>query len=207
MRNALLDCAVDHFSRFGFEGAATRAIAADCGTAMSSITYHFGGKEGLFLAAADYIAGQMAAAHAPALAAAHAAIITSREDAVEQTVKLLDQFAERMLGEESALWAKFMTREQQEPNEAFDRIYAIAMRPLLDAFYPLLAAARPDLDQTEQAATSFLLFGQVLALRAARASLVRIIDGPLDSAAESLLRRRLAAHVRAILSAEPETNP
>ena len=59
MRESLLDCAVDHFGRFGFEGAATRAIAADCGTAMSSITYHFGGKEGLHLAAADHIAAQM----------------------------------------------------------------------------------------------------------------------------------------------------
>ena len=31
---------------------------------MSSITYHFGGKQGLYLAAADHIAGQIGAVHA-----------------------------------------------------------------------------------------------------------------------------------------------
>ena len=48
----LLDVAVDHFGRFGIDGASTRAIAKDAETPMSSITYHFGGKEGLYLATA-----------------------------------------------------------------------------------------------------------------------------------------------------------
>ena len=69
MRNALLESAIDHFGRCGFEGASTRAIAGDCGTAMSSITYHFGGKEGLYLAVADHIAAQIAEEQAPVLAA------------------------------------------------------------------------------------------------------------------------------------------
>src|SRR3546814_4490035 len=34
-------------------------LAKAAGTAMSSITYHYGGKEGLYLAAADYIVSQM----------------------------------------------------------------------------------------------------------------------------------------------------
>jgi uncharacterized protein (TIGR02217 family) len=45
----LLDVAIDHFGRLGLEGASTRAIARDAETLMSSITYHFGGKEGLYL--------------------------------------------------------------------------------------------------------------------------------------------------------------
>ncbi len=39
----LLDTAIDQFGRLGFEGASTRDIARASGTAMSSITYHFGG--------------------------------------------------------------------------------------------------------------------------------------------------------------------
>jgi len=42
-------------------------IAAAAGTAMSSITYHYGGKEGLYLAAADHISSRMAEGMSPAL--------------------------------------------------------------------------------------------------------------------------------------------
>lgn len=208
MREALLDCAVDHFGRCGFEGAATRAIAADCGTAMSSITYHFGGKEGLYLAAAEHIAAQMSEHHRPALEAIAASPVNTREDAIERLVNVLDGLAATMLGERSARWARFITREQQEPTEAFDRIYSIAMRPVTDAFIQLIAIARPDLSEREHRATGFLLFGQAMALRAGRASLCRVlgVEQP-DAEAELLLRRRLAAHTRAILSAPPEKLP
>src|SRR5437879_6854420 len=55
----LLDAAIDHFGRKGLEGASTRAIAAAAGTTMSSITYHYGGKEGLYLAAVRHITNQI----------------------------------------------------------------------------------------------------------------------------------------------------
>ena len=63
----LLDVAVDHFGRLGLDGASTRAIARDSDTQMSSITYHFGGKDGLYLATADHIAGFMRSRIAPIL--------------------------------------------------------------------------------------------------------------------------------------------
>ena len=52
----LLEVAIDHFGRLGREGASTRAIAKDADTLMSSITYHFKGKDGLYLACAEHIA-------------------------------------------------------------------------------------------------------------------------------------------------------
>ena len=122
-------------------------------------------------------------------------------------VALLDRFARLMLDEESARWASFITREQQEPTAAFDRIHAIAIRPLIDTFQQLIAIARPDLDVPARRATGFLLFGEVITLRAARASLCRLFDiaapGPAE---EALLRHRLAAHARAIL-APPLADP
>ena len=205
MRNVLLETAIDHFGIYGFEGASTRAIAADCGTAMSSITYHFGGKEGLYLAVADHIAEQIALAHGFVLAAANDVPPTSREDAIDRLLALLDGLAAMMLSEDSARWARFITREQQEPTEAFERIYATAMQPLVDTFVRLIAVARPDLEPREQRATGFLLFGQAMALRAGRASLCRVVESePLDAQAEALMRRRIAANARTILFAGPE---
>jgi AcrR family transcriptional regulator len=64
----LLDTAIDQFGRKGLEGASTRDIATAAGTTMSSITYHYGSKEGLYLAAARHIANQIGELMAPALA-------------------------------------------------------------------------------------------------------------------------------------------
>jgi len=205
MRETLLNCAIDHFGRLGFEGAATRAIAADCGTAMSSITYHFGGKEGLYLAAADHIAQQIYLEQEPSLIAALEPPATCAAEATDRLVALLDSLAVMMLSEGSARWARFITREQQEPTEAFERMYQFAMAPLVDCSIHLIGLARADLSGRERRATGFLLFGQVLGLRAARASLLKIMaPDPLDTAAQDLLRARLALHTRAIL-ALPET--
>ncbi len=65
----LIEAAIEQFGQHGFDGASTRDIAAASGTAMSSITYHFGGKDGLYLACADYIAEQIGAVHAVGMAA------------------------------------------------------------------------------------------------------------------------------------------
>src|SRR2546430_841138 len=66
----LLDVAIEHFGRYGIHGASTRAIAKDADTPMSSITYHFGGKEGLYLATAERIADRMGELLGPAIAEA-----------------------------------------------------------------------------------------------------------------------------------------
>lgn len=58
-QSRLIDVAIDHFVRWGMDGASTRKIARDARAPMSAITYHFGSKEGLYLAAADHIAARL----------------------------------------------------------------------------------------------------------------------------------------------------
>ncbi|NWO96312.1 TetR family transcriptional regulator, partial [Escherichia coli] len=88
--------------RHGFEGASTREIARASGTAMSSITYHFGGKQGLYLAAADHIAACVREIQGPALALARDVAGTgTREQATEALLALLDGFAMMMIRPES----------------------------------------------------------------------------------------------------------
>src|SRR3546814_343550 len=59
IEDRLLNTAIDQFGRDGLEGASTRRIASAAGTTMSAITYHYGGKEGLYLAAARHIVEQI----------------------------------------------------------------------------------------------------------------------------------------------------
>jgi len=200
--NRLLEVAIEQFGRLGFEGASTRDIARASGTAMSSITYHFGGKEGLYLAAADHIARQIAEAQAPALAAARvAAERPEREAAVEALLAILDGFAQMMLRPESEPWARFIIREQQAPTEAFDRLYRGAMQPVAATALLLVARARPDLTDQEARATAVLMMGQAMILRSGRAAACRILGvDALDAEAGALLRARLRANALCILS-------
>ena len=202
LRETLLDVAIRHFGAHGFQGAGTRAIASECNTAMSSITYHFGGKEGLYLAAADHIAKGVTSFMHPMLDGLRSRGEKSPEEAAEAVIELLQGFATMMLSDRSQPWASFIIREQQQPSEAFDRLYAGAMRPVFETLVALIENARPDLGNKEACASAMVLMGQVFMLRAARASVCRALDvETLDGAAEELLRERIAVHTRCVLSA------
>ena len=54
-RAALIRAALKLFGANGFDGTSTREIAAEAKANIGSIAYHFGGKEGLRAACADYI--------------------------------------------------------------------------------------------------------------------------------------------------------
>ncbi|WP_404333619.1 CerR family C-terminal domain-containing protein [Sphingomonas sp. MMS12-HWE2-04] len=201
LSSSLLDAAIDQFGRLGFEGASTRAIARASGTAMSSITYHFGGKQGLYLAAAEHIAQAIRELQAPALAAARGAAGGSRRDAAIAMADVLDSFAAMMLRPETEGWARFIIREQQFPTEAFDRLYAGAMAAIVDVALALVRTARPDLEDADARATGLLLVGQALVLRAGRASVTRVLGiETIDEPAAALLRARLRANALCILS-------
>lgn len=201
----LLDTAIDQFGRLGFEGASTRDIARASGTAMSSITYHFGGKQGLYLAAAEHIATQIRAMQGEATARALAAGRESASAATTALADLLDGLAQMMLRPETEAWSRFIIREQQFPTEAFDVLFAKAMQPVLHAFIELIGAVRPDLDRRETVAMAILVFGQAMVLRAGRAAVCRALGvDQIDEQTATLLRDRLRANVLCILSEKPQ---
>lgn len=201
----LLDTAIDQFGRLGFEGASTRDIARASGTAMSSITYHFGGKQGLYLAAAEHIAASIRALQGENVARAVAAGHESREAAMEALATILDGLAQMMLRPETESWSRFIIREQQFPTEAFDVLFAKAMQPILEAFIELIGRVRTDLARRETVAMAILLFGQAIVLRAGRAAVCRALQvDQIDDETALLLRARLRANVLCILSEKPQ---
>lgn len=208
MRDRLLDTAIEHFGQFGFEGAATRAIARDAATAMSSITYHFGGKEGLYLACADYIAGNIAERLDPLLERLTQIELRDRGGAVAAVSFILGGFARLMLDPSSAAWARFIAREQQVPTAAFERLYEGAMKRVIEKVVKLVAQARPDISSAQVRATAITLWGQAIVLRMGRASVCRTMQvDEIDPGTADLLVERLLANATCILSAEPETAP
>jgi len=195
----LLETAVREFGQKGLEGASTRGIAAAAGTAMSSITYHYGGKEGLYLAAADYIAAQMREVSEGIVPARDG--LPDDPDAARAAIQtMLARMIDKMANRETAPWSLFIVREQMNPTEAFDRIYAGPMGRMMEALVELVCTATGRRDGSVARIAVVTLFGQVLAMRAARATCARLFERPLESPdliAE--VKARVAANTDAIL--------
>ena len=205
LRDRLLEAAIRHFGSSGFDGAGTRAIARDCDTPMSSITYHFGGKEGLYLAVADHIAAGIAGFMDPTIESVRAKGIDSPSDAVDGAVLLIQGLAGMILDERSEPWATFIIREQQQPTAAFDRLYDGVMRRVIETLVLLVRAACPHRQMQEARADALLLIGQTLALRAARAAVCRVLGvHRIDGEVAALLRARIEAQTRRMLSSNAE---
>jgi len=204
LQDKILDAAVEHFGQLGFDGASTREIARASGTAMSSITYHFGGKEGLYLAAASHIAAQISTRMAPAVDAMQPMPDDgpglSREAATGRLLAMLDGFAGMMLDPTTASWCRFIVREQQQPTAAFERLYDGAMGAMVDVALAHIRIARPDLAERQAKALTVMLYGQCLVMRIGRASVSRILDvTDIGEEEAALLRQQLRDSAECIL--------
>lgn len=199
----IITAALEQFGRLGFDAASTRDIARASGVAMSSITYHFGGKQGLYLACADHIALVISGVHAPLLEAIKANPPQTVEAARAAAIALLENFARFMLAPESEMHCQFIVREQQHPTEAFERIYAQMMRPVLEAATMLLAIILPDRDETMRRALVTNLVGMALVLRVGRACVARVMQvDDIDAQTADLLIANLRASAQTLLTQE-----
>lgn len=199
----LLETAIEQFGQKGLEGASTRAIAAAAGTAMSSITYHYGGKDGLYVAAARHIAEQIGAGMASAVQAswAMAEARSGADGAIAAILAVIEGFAELMTSPRSAPWARFIVREQMAPTPAFDILYSGMMQRIAEHVTALiLRVAGGRIDAGEARIRALAIFGQVLVFRVARATVLRVTGWsdvtPVEAAQ---IRRTVSAHTLAIL--------
>ena len=173
-RAQLIDAALDVFGRLGFEGASTREIAKAAGANLAAIVYHFGGKEALYIAVAEHIAGRIIVHLGPTLAAVTAPDAIATPAAARAAIhRLLGNFADVILGEaEAERWARFIVREQMQPTAAFDVIYGLTGRAVINASR-LMAAALGSADDADVWVRVFTMMGQVLIFRVAQAVVLR----------------------------------
>ena len=200
----IVEAALEQFGSRGFDGASTRNIAKASGVAMSSITYHFGGKQGLFLACADHIADVIGAVLLPLRERITAQPPQSRQEASEWGLLLLENFATLMLSPQSATFASFVTREQQHPTEAFERLYERIMCPMIETSLELLAITRPSLSDRERRALILHIMGMAMVLRLARACVERTMQvAEMDEATAKFLLANLRQSAAALFSPDP----
>ncbi len=195
----LIEVAICEFGLHGLDGASTRGIAAAAGTAMSAITYHYGGKEGLYLAAADHIAERLALDMGDALPAPDAVRLDAAAARAAIHV-IVNRFIEKMANRDTESWSLFIVREQMRPTEAFDRIYAGMMGQMLERIAGLIELATGT-DEARARLVTVTLIGQVIVLRASRASCLRLLRrAEVDEALIIDMKRQVARNLDAILN-------
>lgn len=200
VRERLLERAVVHFGRRGFERASTRAIASDAGTGMSAISFHFAGKEGLYLACAERIAAGIRAEMGCLLDRIDAETPIGREEAASAIAALLTVYSRMMIDPAREGWAPFVSREEAFPTEAFERLHEGASRRLAEKLVELVGIVVPELSPREVAALAFSLWGSSVFLLAGGATVSRLLESDhLDDEAVELLIDRIGAMARSVL--------
>jgi len=199
VQQRLLDIAIEQFGQHGLEGVSTREIAAAANTAMSSITYHYGGKEGLYLAAADEVAKQMGCDWQIDM---FEAVVASGDPAAarEAIADLTRGFLQQLQQPQSNDWALFIMREQLQPTEAFERIYAGTMGQTGKVLVDLICVATGVQDGQAARLAAISLFGQVLVMKAARAMCRKMLER--ETLSEEIIDEyatRVVANIDAIL--------
>ena len=186
-RAALVRAALKLFGRQGFEGTSTREIAALAKANIGSIAYHFGGKEGLRAACANYIVETIGGVAGAAMAEA-----TGEMHDAETAQARLNAVLEAMVGfivarPEAGEFVQFVLRELSQPSEALDIIYDGVFEPVHQRLCKIWAeASGEDAESERTRITIFTLIGQVVYFRIARAAVMRRLEwdhvGPAEAA-------------------------
>jgi AcrR family transcriptional regulator len=177
-RQRLIHSALEVFGEYGFDGASTRMLAERAGANLAAIPYHFGSKEGLYRAAAEYVVDFSKREMQPIIDRIESMAMerkVSRRAASELLEELLQRFSSLVIGSpEADSWAGFIMREQLHPGAAFEILFEGLMKKLIDAASRMLAITlrmRPD--DPRLMITTQTVLGQIVIFRSGRAAVLR----------------------------------
>ena len=189
-RQALIRAALELFGGKGFDGTSTREVAAKAKVNVASIAYHFGGKEGLRHACADFIVETIRGAAACAFPFDRHDPVTAADpdSAAEELRVALETMAIFVTSRpEMSSIVQFILREMAHPTSTLDRIYTGVVEPVHRHLCRLweVATGEPAEEETTRI-TVFTLIGQVLCFRIGREVVMRRMTwkavGPRESA-------------------------
>jgi AcrR family transcriptional regulator len=175
----LIEAAIEIFAVNGFDGASTRMLAERAQANLGAIPYYFGGKAGLYRAAAQHIAD--------GLSEKMLATVTEVEHALKETnldhSQLFDLFDRLMIRTFAAIvlssaeadsWCYFIVREQMRPQEGFEILYRSVMariQRLLVALVARLVGVSDD--DPRSAIRAMAIMGEIMIFRTARAATMK----------------------------------
>jgi AcrR family transcriptional regulator len=209
-RMALVHAALRLFGEHGFDGTSTRDIAAAAKANIGSIAYHFGGKEGLRAACAEFIVATVRGL------ATQATIFDAGAETLDENAAQvrLELALERMVTfivarPEAGEIVQFVLRELAHPTAALDIIYNGVFEPVHKRLCEVWAAATGEPAESERTRiTVFTMIGQVVYFRIGREAVRRRMGwnqiGPAEAAKVAAVARD---NLAAVLAARKKGKP
>jgi AcrR family transcriptional regulator len=195
-RAALVAAALTLLGDKGFEATSTREIAAAAGVNVAMIAYHFGGKDGLRRACAEFVGERMRQIFA---AAGDSDVATARE-ARAALKNLARALIRGVVADEAARpLARFLLREISDASPTFALLFETALQPLHARACRLWARATgTEAESVEARLSVFAMLAQIVYFRIARAPVLMRMGwseiGPNEAAAiESVILTHLQA--------------
>jgi len=172
-RQALVHAGLKLFGEKGFDGTSTRELAAAANANIGSIAYHFGSKEGLRSACADFIVETMKGMASQALASAGEP--ANADAARQQLLAALERLVAFMVASpEAGIIVQFILRELSHPTAALDIIYEGVFEPTHRRLCRIWAAATGEEAESEHTKIAvFTMIGQIVYFRIGRAAVLR----------------------------------
>lgn len=205
-REQLLRAATSAFALHGFHAASLKTIAEQAQINQALIAYHFGGKDGLYLAVFENIVQQLQARIGERVEAIASLLNTPPATAGQDRAALLpvvyalsDAMTELFTSEQSRDWALLISREQSAPTAAFELLYEGYMGRVLNLLTQLIQRIRPLASPQECRLLVISLLGQTLAFRIACTGVLRLLGweqiGPAEVALIKAQLRRNIDHL------------
>jgi AcrR family transcriptional regulator len=201
-RERLLLASLQTFGRHDYDAVGTRQIVELADANISAISYHFGSKQELYLATAEYLATSIRGNLETTAAGIRKRLDhASAGTCIDLISELVSALATDVLqGELSDDAAGFIFREQLQPTVAFDSLYRELIEPMHTLFGRLLCCAwQRDAEDREIRLMTHALLGQILIFRLGQATILRRLgsDGyaadDVDQITDRIVANTLAA--------------
>ncbi len=153
-RMALLEAALVLFGERGFEGTSTRDIAGLAGCNQGLISFHFGGKEGLYDAARTVIFDNLGSIVRPMTHRLEEALVAETDAATlcgilqAEITSILTSFIRK---QHHQSWFLLLRRSLHVGDEKTRELHSALFLPLLDVIGRILAKADPAEDSALKA--------------------------------------------------------
>jgi AcrR family transcriptional regulator len=154
-RQRLLDAAEKIFADKGFEAASVDEITRKAGANRAAISFHFGGKERLYIEAVKY-------AHRSCHEGVPFPEYPVGTPAVERLRGFIRTVVQRMVAEPDPQATQLMMREMIQPTDACVEVVREYIRPMADRLRETLGELMPGADPVTVYMTGFSIVGQCL---------------------------------------------
>ncbi|HEX9011823.1 MAG TPA: CerR family C-terminal domain-containing protein [Holophagaceae bacterium] len=183
-RHRLIEAAILTFAEKGYDGAGIREIAQRAKANSALVTYHFGGKEGLYREALRHISARKASEVAALPPPPQPGSPRAREAALQGMKAYIRAFVTDLMScpaesEVDAAAMALIGREIQMPHPVSAPVLLEFARPYMERVLALLRVLRPDADPETLLRMTLSIQGQILHFRNSL-GFIRLLSGDPD---------------------------